>query len=107
MSRDMSIKTLALVVVASTIFGGGIGALATSATSSSASPVATSSAVQRVRDSTADSNLAAIRADLDTIKSDLHVGLAGEEGKSVANLLTLICKHTAPQGLGPALECAG
>jgi hypothetical protein len=89
-------QTLALAVVASGVFGGAIGSLATAVTSSSASPSAIASAVQRVqvKDSAADSDLAAIKKDLEAIQTDVHFGPFANQG-SAAELLREICENTA------------
>lgn len=90
-------QTLALAVVASGVFGGAVGSLATAVTNSSASPSAIASAVQRVqvKDSAADSDLTAIKGELETIQADLHLGGAGSSLGTAAELLRDICENTA------------
>jgi hypothetical protein len=96
-------QTLALVAVASGVFGGAVGSLATAVTSSSASPSAIASAVQRVqvKDSAADSDLAAIKGELESIQTDLHLGGTGGMG-SAAELLHEICENTAQGTILPS-----
>lgn len=64
----MSPRTLLIAIAASATLGGGIGALATVATQSQASPAAIAAAVQRVRDTDAELTLKSILRDLDAIK---------------------------------------
>jgi hypothetical protein len=54
-------RRLIIVVLASSSFGGVVGALATAATQSQASPTAIAAAVQKVQDTHADSALNEIR----------------------------------------------
>lgn len=62
---------LILAVVASSIFGGAVGALATAATQSQASPAAIAAAVQRVQDQNADHTLGQIKAAITSSTKDL------------------------------------
>lgn len=89
-------QTFALVAIASGVSGGAVGSLATAVTSSSASPSAIASAVQRVqvKDSVAESDLAAIKKDLEAIQTDVHFGPFVNQG-SAAELLREICENTA------------
>jgi hypothetical protein len=60
-------RTLLASIAASAALGGGVGALATAATSSQASPASIAAAVQKVKDSAAESTLAAIHRELGTL----------------------------------------
>lgn len=55
------IRTLLAAVMASAVLGGSVGALATAATSSQASPQAIAAAVTKVKDTTAEATLERIR----------------------------------------------
>jgi hypothetical protein len=96
-------KTLALAVTASGVLGGSVGALATTATESSASPAAIVAAVQRVKDTTADAKLAAMSHTLETINFDLG-GNGNEPPSQVVgehtdlSVLSQICKNGASGG---------
>lgn len=56
-------RKLITVALASSVFGGAIGALATAATQSQASPAAIAAAVQRVEDIKADRTLREVKSD--------------------------------------------
>lgn len=64
-------KAVTAAIVASGVFGGMIGALATDATQSQANPAAIAAAVQRVQDTTADNALRSIRTELVQINTGL------------------------------------
>jgi uncharacterized phage infection (PIP) family protein YhgE len=64
-------KLIALALASAT-FGGAIGALATAAVQSQASPEAIAAAVQRVSDSNAEQSLRSIDAKLTTLDTDLN-----------------------------------
>ena len=57
-------RMLLASITASAALGGGVGALATAATTSQASPTAIAAAVQKVKDSAAESSLTAIQREL-------------------------------------------
>lgn len=62
-------RRLIVIVVASSTFGGAVGALATAATQSQASPAAIAAAVQRVQDQKAERTLSQIKTELSTTAS--------------------------------------
>jgi hypothetical protein len=64
-------RTVAAIAIASGTFGGTVGALATAAVQSQASPQAIAAAVQRVQDSAADRSLRSISGTLGGIKAQL------------------------------------
>jgi hypothetical protein len=86
---------LIVVALASSAFGGVIGALATAATQSQASPQAIVAAAQRVSDSSADRSLTAISSQLRSltaIDSQLQTITASLTGNGrVAGMLKTIC----------------
>jgi hypothetical protein len=70
---QITIRTLLASVAASAVFGGAIGALATAATSSQASPQAIAAAVQKVSDQTAQRELRVVDLDLKAINDGTDV----------------------------------
>jgi hypothetical protein len=69
---QITARTLLASVAASAALGGGIGALATAATSSQASPQSIAAAVQRVRDQRAENVLVLMNLHLSNLESDLQ-----------------------------------
>jgi hypothetical protein len=117
----MESRKLAAVALASGVFGGMTGALATAATQSSASPQAIAAAVQRVSDTRAHQQLAAISSKLVALPSlsaalssiDTDVKAQGQAIASAVNrastytgqddnalylYLQQICRNTAANG---------
>jgi hypothetical protein len=92
---NVSGRGLALAIAASSVLGGGVGALATAATVSSANPAAIAAAVQRVKDSTAENSLAKISSELEAVKTQLGSG-------SAHALPVKICENTVHTGIGEA-----
>jgi hypothetical protein len=109
-------RTIVAVALAAGTFGGTIGALATAAVQSRASPEAIAAAVQRVSDSnaeqslrgisaklgTANGTLKSLGADLSTVQTDLAMldrTLGNASGGAIFNIadnLRLICQNTSP-----------
>jgi hypothetical protein len=93
------VRRIILVALASSTFGGAVGALATAATQSQASAGAIAAAVQKVQDQKADRTLATISNKLGTLDTDLNPtkgellqlaeGLSTQFGK-VDNSLTTV-----------------
>jgi hypothetical protein len=67
---EITIRTLLASVSATAVLGGAIGALATAATTSQASPSAIAAAVQRVTDQKAEQQLHAVNLGLDILNID-------------------------------------
>jgi hypothetical protein len=81
-------RRLIIVILASSTFGGVIGALATAATQSQASPSAVASAVLKVQDTKAEQDLSLLDRSLNgTFKSPIGV---------IADDLYEICLNTGP-----------
>jgi hypothetical protein len=102
-------RTLLASVVASAVLGGAVGALATAATTSQASPTAIAAAVQKVRDVQAESRLATMQTTLEAINVDLGgTGTNPAHGhgmeRSVHDLLKELCDD-ALQRAGAPLGC--
>jgi len=74
--RPGATRNVILAVVASGVLGGSIGALATAATNSSASPAAIAAAVQQVKDGVADNKLTDIEHTLEGISEKLDEATA-------------------------------
>jgi hypothetical protein len=117
-------RAIAAVALAAGTLGGTIGALATAAIQSQASPQAIAAAVQRVSDSNAEQSLRSINAKLGTVNTNLAtlatlntnlatlntnlvalargvgINLAGGEPSlaGVARNLYEICANTTPSG---------
>ena len=86
-------RKLMLAVVASATFGGTIGALATAAFQSQASPAAIAAAVQRVQDQSAEQSLGIVSRNLDAG----GFGFAARNLsalRSMENQLRAICENT-------------
>ena len=64
----VKLRVLAAATLASAVLGGSIGALATAATSSEASPQAVAAAVQKVKDSGAEGELSRIRTIMEQLR---------------------------------------
>ena len=105
-------RVLALCVAGSSVLGGSVGALATAATSSQASPTAIAAAVQKVSDHAAEARLAAISHTLESLNSDL--GGVGNEptpptgglGHNAYEVLQQTCKSVTKEGgLSEKLNC--
>lgn len=65
-------RTIAAIALAAGTFGGTVGALATAAVQSQASPRAIAAAVQRVQDSSADRSLSAINSEMRSVANDME-----------------------------------
>jgi hypothetical protein len=93
-------RTLLASIAASSIFGGGVGALATAATTSQASPAAIAAAVTRVKDSAAEERLTAITRTLESINENLGGSGTGRLLVGISpdayELLHKICLNTNP-----------
>jgi len=61
---QISLRTLLISIAATAVLGGAVGALATAATTSQASPQAIAAAVQKVQDRAAERDLQAIGVEL-------------------------------------------
>src|SRR5258708_4848882 len=89
-----------LVVLASSAVGGVIGALATAATESQASPQAIAAAVQHVQDQSAERSLANVAGKLATIAAGMQVLDRSFSGSIISPLYTIenqlfdICLNT-------------
>jgi len=81
------LRTIAAVAIAAGTFGGTVGALATAAVQSQASPQAVAAAVQRVSDSNAEKTLRAINTKLQSEATVLSI---------VERYLSQVCSNTAP-----------
>jgi hypothetical protein len=113
-------STIVAVALAAGTFGGTIGALATAAIQSQASPEAIAAAIQRVSDSSAEqslrginakvgtantrlatlnSNLVGLNSNLVTLAHGLGVDAAGGALQGVARNLSRICQGTAAEPL--------
>lgn len=106
-----STNVLALIL-ASSVIGGIIGAMATAATESQASPSAIAAAVVKVQDATADRDLTAIKNEIATTNTDLFQlhGTLGQFGTpTIQVLLADICAFEQQQlqatGTFPADSC--
>jgi hypothetical protein len=107
------LRTIAAVALAAAVFGGTIGALATDAVQSQASPAAVAAAVQRVSDSNAEQSLRGINAKLATANTVLHnlgtaLGILQSDldtrfGHGIGRNLQQICQNTAPS---PLIACS-
>lgn len=107
-------RKLVVVALTSSAFGGVIGALATAATQSQASPAAIASAVQHVQDQKAEGTLRSINGQLGAIKSNLGMlstALHSPTGGSLALLSTVaqdlfsICQENSSGPFG--VQCNG
>lgn len=114
----MESRKLAAVAIASGVFGGTAGVLATAATQSQANPEAIAAAVQKVQDSSADRSLRSIQSSLGSIASSLSTVAANThslrsdvyaadyrsaqsawlETNALDLWLQQICRNTAPNG---------
>jgi hypothetical protein len=86
-------RILAAAIAASATIGGAVGSLSAAATVSEASPTAIAAAVQKVRDSSAESTLAQIET------------MLTRELAASRKLSQEICRNTAPEGHLP--NCTG
>ena len=100
------LRKLVPIIVASSVFGGVVGALATAATQSQATPSAIAAAVTRVNDANANRTLSAIKADLATLNRNLASPVGVGTFRSIAQDLYSICENTASGGLSFP-TCAG
>jgi hypothetical protein len=74
---DVTARTLITAVAASATLGGAVGALATAATTSQASPQAIATAVQRVQDQPAERYLRTVGIELLPLEHDLNELVSG------------------------------
>jgi len=88
-------RKMVVAIVASGVFGGMVGALATAAVQSQASPQAIAAAAVRVKDSAADRSLKTISSELAPYRAQLAY---------MENALFDICSNTQPSG--STLFCA-
>lgn len=89
------------VALVSAVFGGTVGAMATAAVESQASPSAIAAAVERVQDSAAERSLAAEAATLKSINQELtQPTIDGSTTTVLGQLLKLtnICNNTSGEG---------
>lgn len=104
-------RRVALAVIASGVFGGVVGALATAATQSAASPRAIAAAVQHVQDASAERSLRSIDSDLSHLNSAVttQLGYIDEDINHNADVATnnvddlylelyKICENTSGTG---------
>ena len=84
-------RVLFASIAASAVLGGAIGSFATAATSSQASPASIASAIQKVRDSTAENTLSNIQTTL------------AQELTEIRRVAELICRNTVTGYTLPAV----
>ena len=90
-------RKLVIVALASGVFGGVMGALATAATQSQASPEAIAAAVQKVQDAKTENQLVAVNAKLARLATRSDMG-------KIDYTLWAICRDT-PGTLSDAGQC--
>jgi hypothetical protein len=99
----VTLRMLLASVAASATLGGAVGALATAATTSQASPAAIAAAVAKVKDTSAESSLAAIAKELHAINTTLPSGEPSTP--SIHHLLTLICENMTTPVSAAHISC--